>query len=245
MTPTRASNEIAHGRQLAAAGADAVWGWASAAGQARARRRAAWIAQAAQLSAGARVLELGCGTGLFTQHFAATGADITAIDISDELIGVARQRGLPANVHLLCTSFERYAPDAPFDAVIGSSILHHLELRPALTRMVKVLRPGGVIGFGEPNMLNPQIAAQKNLPWVRRRAGDSADETAFVRYQLRAAVEAAGFTEVSITPRDWLHPRTPSMMISAVQRLEPVLESLPLLREFAGSLYIVARKPVH
>lgn len=243
MTPTRASSEIAHGKYLAACGADAVWGWESPAGRSRAVRRAHWIARAAMLGTGTRVLEIGCGTGLFTQHFAATGADVTALDISEDLLVVARARGLPSRVNLVCARFEQYAPSEPFDAVVGSSVLHHLEPGLALSRIFEVLKPGGVMAFGEPNMLNPQIVLQKNVAWVRRRAGDSCDETAFVRWRLRALLAEAGFRKVAITPRDWLHPRTPPSLIPYVLGLGAVLERTPLLREFAGSVYIVARKP--
>ena len=38
-------------------------------------------------------------------------------------------------------------------------------------------------------MLNPQIAIQKNIPWVKRKLGDSPDETAFFRWPLRRLLE--------------------------------------------------------
>ncbi len=71
-------------------------------------------------------------------------------------------------------------PDGVFDSVVGSSVLHHLEIEEALREIYRVLQAGGAIYFTEPNMLNPQIAIQKNVPWVKRRLGDSPDETAFV-----------------------------------------------------------------
>lgn len=245
MSSKRAEHEIAHGKRLAAGDTESVWGWATPAGQRRATRRAQWIAEAAMLREGSRVLELGCGSGLFTHHFAATGAEVTALDISEDLLNIARGRALPSRVTFVCAAIEQYDAAAPFDAVIGSSVLHHLELRPALARIFQLLTPGGVMAFGEPNMLNPQIAVQKNVPWVRRRLGDSPDETAFLRGPLRRALEQTGFREVHITPRDWLHPLTPPSVISLVQSLEPAIERLPLLREFAGSLYIAARRPLN
>ena len=41
---------------------------------------------------GARVLDAGCGTGLMTAELAARGADVVAVDISPQLIGIAEQR---------------------------------------------------------------------------------------------------------------------------------------------------------
>jgi hypothetical protein len=48
------------------------------------------------------------------------------------------------------------------------------------------LKSGGTIYFTEPNMLNPQIAIQKNVSWVKRKLGDSPDETAFLSLAIAA-----------------------------------------------------------
>src|SRR5262249_48382227 len=95
MLTLRAQHEIEHGRKLSAGDGEWTWGGGSAAGRRRAARRGALIAAAAGLAPGRRALEVGCGTGLFTEVFAATGAEILAVDISPELVAQARRRGLP------------------------------------------------------------------------------------------------------------------------------------------------------
>ena len=75
-------------------------------------------------------------------------------------------------------------------------------------------------------------------------AEPSPDETAFVRRGLRRLLEHAGFTDVEITPFDWLHPSTPPSLIPFVRLAGQLAERLPGVREFAGSLYIRARVPV-
>jgi 2-polyprenyl-3-methyl-5-hydroxy-6-metoxy-1,4-benzoquinol methylase len=244
MLTERARHEIDHGKKLSAGDAEWTWGWGSPAGRRRARRRGDLIARGADLGPGSRVLEIGCGTGLFTEMFAHTGASILAVDISGELLAVARQRGLPADrVQFLEKPFEQCQVHGPFQAVVGSSILHHLEVENSLCKIYDLLEPGGVMSFAEPNMLNPQIAIQKNIPWIKRLLGDSPDETAFVRWRLRSLLESIGFCEVRITPFDWLHPITPRPLIPLVSVLGRLLEVTPLLREFAGSLHIRARRP--
>jgi 2-polyprenyl-3-methyl-5-hydroxy-6-metoxy-1,4-benzoquinol methylase len=241
MTTQRAQHEIEHGKKLVSRGAELTWGWGSPAGQVRARRRGALIAQAAGIGPGSKVLEIGCGTGLFTEMLAATGAQIVAVDISPDLIEQARQRGLPPDrVRFLAKSFEDCGVDGPFDAVVGSSVLHHLEFAPALKRILELLRPGGVLAFAEPNMLNPQIFVQKNIPAIKRLLGDSPDETAFVRRRLKSLLQTTGFDHVEITPIDWLHPATPGPLIGAVSKLGQLFEKTPLVREFSGSLLIRA-----
>jgi 2-polyprenyl-3-methyl-5-hydroxy-6-metoxy-1,4-benzoquinol methylase len=242
-TSSRAEHEIAHGRKLSESGAEQVWGWGTPAGQVRFRRRADWIAVHAGLRSGVRALEIGCGTGNFTEAFAASGADILALDISEDLLARARERHLPGNVRFVCQPFETLDQDGQFDAVIGSSVLHHLDIRPALAGIFRLLKPGGVMAFAEPNMLNPQIMIEKNIPWIKERMGDSPDETAFFRGQMRRLLQQAGFAQIEVTPRDWLHPAVPPKMIPAVQNIESLLDRTPLLREVGGSLYIRAARP--
>jgi cyclopropane fatty-acyl-phospholipid synthase-like methyltransferase len=92
----RAEHEVIHGRWLAEQDTEKVWGWNTPAGRLRARRRAQRILDGAGIQQGSRVLELGCGTGLFTEMFAVAGARILAVDISPELLAKARLRNLPA-----------------------------------------------------------------------------------------------------------------------------------------------------
>lgn len=243
---TRAAREIEHGRRLAGHDVEAAWGWGTPAGQLRARRRVAGIARAAGLGPGRRVLEIGCGTGNFTSRFAESGAEILAIDISPDLLARARARGLPADrVRFECRRFEDCGLDGPFDAVIGSSILHHLDLAAALPRIYALLKPGGALSFAEPNLLNPQVLAERKLRRLLPRVFwyVSPDETAFVRWRLAARLRQAGFVDIRISPFDWLHPATPRALIPLVSGLGRTLEALPVVRELAGSLLVRARRP--
>ena len=244
MNSQRAENEIRHAQTLIQSDPESIWGWGTAAGRVRARRRAQLIATGARLEPGLRVLEIGCGTGLFTEMFAQSGAQLVAVDISSALLERARARGLsPDKVQFLEKQFEDCDVDGPFDAVIGSSVLHHLDIEVALRKIHDVLKPCGVMCFAEPNMLNPQILVQKNVSWVKNRLGDSPDETAFVRWSLRRLLSGAGFRGILIKPFDWLHPLTPSLLISIVTSAGRVLEETPIVREFAGSLLIQCHRP--
>ena len=240
----RADHEIIHGQKLASGDAEYMWGWGSPAGKVRAARRGRFIAQGAHLGPQSRVLEVGCGTGLFTEMFAHSGAKIVAVDISPELLDQAQERGLPTDqVEFLAKRFEDCEVHGPFQAVVGSSVLHHLEVEPSLRKIFDLLEPGGYLSFAEPNMLNPQIMIQKNIPFIKRWLNDSPDETAFVRWRLRALLEKIGFREVTITPYDWLHPYTPRPLIGLVNLMGKFVEIIPVLREFSGSLVIAARRP--
>jgi SAM-dependent methyltransferase len=236
---SRIANEILHGKYLLEHDPGSVWNWESPAGKERWKRRVAMLSS--HLVPGTKVLEVGCGTGYFTRELVKTGADITAIDISPDLIEKARRENDATNVRFVVeNAYAMSFPDGTFDTVIGSSVLHHLELDAALREFHRVLKPGGTVHFTEPNMLNPQIALQKNIPWLKRKMGDSPDETAFFRWQIVRALRRHGFDQVRAQPFDFLHPSVPSNLVSAVNRIGLLVEKIPLVSEIAGSLDISA-----
>jgi len=237
----RIAKEVQHGRFLAQRGAGEIWNWESPAGKLRWARRVRMIGS--HLKPGMTVLELGCGTGSFTRELARSGANIIAIDVSPELLAIANSNTAAPNVqYQIQNAYALTYPEAAFDSVVGSSVLHHLETEAAVRDIHRVLKPAGTIYFTEPNMLNPQIAVQKNIPWVKRKLGDSPDETAFFRWSLRRLLERAGYRNVQIDPFDFLHPKTPVALIDPIRTFGQFLEGVPGISEFAGSLYIRATK---
>lgn len=238
----RAEHEISHGRWLAEQDTERIWGWDTPAGRLRAQRRARKIMDAAAVKPSSRVLEIGCGTGLFTAMFADSGARIVAVDISPELLAKARLRNLPANqVTFLEKRFEDCEVDGPFDAVIGSSVLHHLDIDKAIEKIKALVKPGGRIGFAEPNILNPQVFLERRFHYLPIFSYTSPDETAFVRWKLAAKLCRAGFRDITVEPFDWLHPFTPKPLIGAVRTIGTLFEAIPGVREFSGSVAISAQ----
>jgi ubiquinone/menaquinone biosynthesis C-methylase UbiE len=236
----RVAREREHGRTILATG-ESNWGWNTPAGQIRKKRRDEFLAAAVPGLADPRVLEIGCGTGTFSAALAPAFPRLTAIDVSDVLLEVARKR-FPGvdfrNEDMHRTSFE----NSTFDLIVGCSVLHHLDWDAALREIVRILRPGGRIRFSEPNMLNPQVAAQKKWPWLKKRLGESPDESAFTPRQIRRALERSGFTAIVAEPYEFLHPSTPRPLIGGVIALERLLQKTPL-RWIGGSIRIEARKP--
>ena len=241
----RTDREAIHSRNLALRNPELAWGWGSPAGQVRFKRRAALIAEGAQLGPGKSVLEIGCGTGIFTEWFAQSGAELRAVELSGELLEQARRRNLnPQKVRFVQGRFEECALDAPFDAIVGSSILHHLELESAIQKIMELLRPGGWGCFAEPNILNPQVFVERRFVFLRRWFWYvSPDETAFNRWRLARSLSRAGFEEIRIQAFDWLHPAVPEKAIPIVSKLGQRLEHIPAIREFAGSLLIRFLRP--
>jgi SAM-dependent methyltransferase len=97
---------------------------------------------------GKSVLEYGCGDGKNTILLAYREAGAIGIDISPQLIDIARQRmqvnGMRADLRV-ASAYETGLPDASVDVVFAIAILHHLELGLARKEILRVLRPGGVL----------------------------------------------------------------------------------------------------
>jgi SAM-dependent methyltransferase len=235
----RLAREIEFHRSIADR-AEQVWNWDTPAGRERAARRAGMYVEHGRLAPGRLALEVGCGTGLFLEAVAACGATVRALDLSTHLLARARARVADrTNVALQCGNAEQmpYA-DGTFDAVYGSSVLHHLDLERALAEVHRVLKPGGRIVFTEPNILNPQCLVMFKVAATKPVFGVSPGEMAFTRFRAVRAMRAAGFAEATATPFDFLHPATPAALVGALDRAGTWVERVPLLREIAGSLLL-------
>ena len=102
---------------------------------------------------GKRVLEIGCGIGTDTINFARAGAQVTAVDLSDESIRVARQRaevfGLADRIEFVQSDAEALAGvvDEPvYDLVYSFGVIHHTpHPGKVLEAARRRLAPGGVV----------------------------------------------------------------------------------------------------
>ena len=115
----------------------------------------------ARLADGERVLDVGCGTGslaiLAKRHVGATG-EVVGIDASPAMVARARSKTAKAGIDVSFKNGVAEAlpfPDAQFDAVLSTMMLHHLprKARQECAREIRrVLRPGGrvlVLDFGQ------------------------------------------------------------------------------------------------
>jgi SAM-dependent methyltransferase len=240
----RYAREREQGETIVAHDLERVWGWSSPAGRVRATRRARFLIDAAGLSPSVTCLELGAGTGEFSVRLLESECDLVAIELSEAAAGVCRRRvGSRGEVVLGNVETGEGIEGRSFDAVVGVSVLHHVDVDACLRTILAVLRPGGRFAFTEPNMANPQVWAERHLDAVRRRRHVTPHETAFRPRQLTAAFERAGLVVETCEPFDFLHPATPRFLIGAVSRLGVLLEKFPGAREIAGSIRIAGRRP--
>jgi 2-polyprenyl-3-methyl-5-hydroxy-6-metoxy-1,4-benzoquinol methylase len=93
------------------------------------------------------VLEIGCGTGAFSRALARRAKHVTAIDLSSEMIRVARSRShqFPQIDFEAADVMRREFPPETFDCIATIATLHHVPTRAVLLKLKNALRPGGVL----------------------------------------------------------------------------------------------------
>jgi ubiquinone/menaquinone biosynthesis C-methylase UbiE len=94
-----------------------------------------------------RLLEVGCGIGVDSVQLARCGFDVTAVDLTEAAIEVARQSARMRGVSIdfrVGNAESLDFPDASFDAVYSFGVLHHTpDIDRAVAEVQRVLKPGG------------------------------------------------------------------------------------------------------
>ena len=102
---------------------------------------AAWIDQKLHL-AGKRVVDLGCGPGLYACRFQAAGAHVTGIDLSESSIAYAREHGCPGGAFIVGSYLDTALPTADvFTLIYGDVCAMPPRARQELFRKVHTALP--------------------------------------------------------------------------------------------------------
>ena len=96
-----------------------------------------------------RVLEVGCGTGQATLPLARRGCNVVAVEIGENLAGIARRKTAAfPNVQIVHGRFEDFQPEVTgFDLVLAVTSWHWIDPNVRYSKAAEVLRPGGVLAF--------------------------------------------------------------------------------------------------
>jgi SAM-dependent methyltransferase len=94
-----------------------------------------------------RALDVGCGDGVFARELAGVAERVDAIDMDARAIARARhQPGLPTNVSFILADFLSCPIDTEtYDFVSALASLHQMPFEPAIEKMTRALRSGGVL----------------------------------------------------------------------------------------------------
>jgi SAM-dependent methyltransferase len=105
------------------------------------------LLEAAKISAGGHVLDLGSGPGNVAEMFAQAGAVVTGVDFSPQMVETAQNRH-PKIIFKKANAEQLPFDDEVFDAVVSNYVVHHLARPEVVFREIsRVLKPGGRFAF--------------------------------------------------------------------------------------------------
>jgi len=211
--------------------------------------------------AGKTILDFGCGEGEVSVLLATFGAQVTGVDISPELIGVAEQRAAFDGVadrtrFIVADVTESGLPENTFDVLFCNCVLHHVvDLSQVLPRLVATLKPGGMAIIAEPIAFSPLLQRFRDMVPIPKDASP-------IEHQLNkdeVRLIAAAFDRTRMTFFNFLgrltrlfpnrnkiehgHPFTKAgiVLLLSVDRL--ILTLFPFLWRLCGNVVFVGEKP--
>ncbi len=170
------------------------------------------IVTLAGLGEGARVLEIGCGTGQATLPLAERGFEVTCIELGEQLAAVARRKLAPfANVKIVNANFETWeSVGERFDAVVAFTAFHWLDPNVRYEKTAGVLDDGGALSIVDTRHVWPEggdpfwAEVQEDYDAVAPDPNDEAPPRPDAVGELSAEIQSSGrFENVAVRRHLW------------------------------------------
>jgi ubiquinone/menaquinone biosynthesis C-methylase UbiE len=146
------------------------------------------------LPTGARVADLGCGSGVFTHLLDRAGYDCIGLDISAKLLALGRRKY--PQLEFIAGDIEQLPfADRSLDGILLSGVVHHLpDPSQCAAEVFRVLRPGGRFVAFDPNRMNPfmWLYRDRASPFYSS-VGVTANERPVLAREIAAVFTGAGF----------------------------------------------------
>jgi ubiquinone/menaquinone biosynthesis C-methylase UbiE len=188
----------------------------------------------------ARLVDVGCGTGLLAARLAGLGYQVAGLDPSDGMLRLLRER-VPAAEAVQGSATKMPFEDDEFDVSISVATMHHIadpaDVKLALGEMVRVVRRGGRIIVWDHNPRNPY------WPYLMRRVPqDRGDERLVGLEELLGGLEAGGAEPVSVAQLGMVPDFVPRALVRAAGAFERAAEHTPVLRRRCAHNVVLAAK---
>lgn len=206
---------------------------------------------------GKHVFDFGCGEGEVSTQLAKLGAYATGVDISPDLIEVARKRAVLDGVEdraqfLVCDIEDSPLPPEKFDVLFCYAVLHHIDIRSAFPRLLATLKPGGVAIMLEPITFSPWLKRVRNAVPIPKEGGPldhplTKEDVKYITDSL--AHPSLRFFDLfgrlqRLLPKEGGNPGWGAKLTICLCALDRVLLTLcPPLSRFSASIVIVGEKP--
>ncbi|MCW3091606.1 MAG: glycosyltransferase [Ferruginibacter sp.] len=187
------------------------------------------------------ILELGCGTGLFTEqlHRVTRGENpITSITFQED-IKVLEKENLSVSFSNL-SALPGPLEGKSFDFIIAMDLLDKSNHSWFLKKVFDLLKPGGQIIFYESNPWNVMLQLNR---FFRKMFGQVDQRKLDNRSELYEHISQLGFTRIFALYNDFVYAPLTYKGVWVLRNLSILLENLPFIRTLAGSILIHAQKP--
>jgi len=202
----------------------------------------------AKLPKGGRLLDIGCGTGLFARQYISSGGSAVGIDLSENMIVQARQRCSGCDFSVGTADMLPFR-DASFDAVSSILVFTYLsDPEGMFSEAYRVLRPGGSLAIctlgrklltrGIPALyqigekMRPSHIAMKNF-----------GERYYNEQEMRDFFSSAGFEDIGMRWCSFAHVSMMDPLFSLARKIEPFVERQ--VPQLTFNLCASARKPAY
>jgi 2-polyprenyl-3-methyl-5-hydroxy-6-metoxy-1,4-benzoquinol methylase len=210
---------------------------------------------------GQTVLDFGCGEGQLGVQMGLLGGRVLGIDISPDLIDLARRRAELDHVSELvdfqASDILETAPAAEsFDFVVCTDALHHVDLARVMPILCRCLKPGGVLIAKEPISLSRSFQAVRDrLPIETVASPGDRQLTKGDLFEIGKPFSNSEITYFNLLGRfsrflpnanriDRGHPFTKAAMVALLGLDRILVTVFPVLRRFCGEVVIVAHRPL-
>lgn len=160
---------------------------------------------------GAKILDLGCGTGLELEHYFRLNpsAKVTGIDLTESMLNALKNKFPEKDLTLICGSyFDIPFDENTFDAAVSVESLHHFtkeEKIPLYTKLFKALKDGGYFILTDYFALTDEDEQAFRNELLRLKKEQGIDDNEFYHYDTPLTVEheteallQAGFSSVEV-----------------------------------------------
>jgi ubiquinone/menaquinone biosynthesis C-methylase UbiE len=199
------------------------------------------------LPRGGRLLDIGCGTGLFVEKFIKIGGTAVGLDISGKMISRAQCR-CPTSDFIVGTGEKIPFCDNSFDAISSLLVFSYVKDPQAmLSESYRVLKPGGFISIctlGKKLLTRgiPAIYQLGEKMKIKHLVMKDFGEHYYDKDEMISLFSEAGFLEVGVSWCSFAHIDMIDPLFNFAQKVEPFVEKM--VPQLAYNICVSGKKPV-